>query len=185
MSQRQKIMLGVAAVLAVVAVVRYVTYDGAGGASGKDYEKRISQLEADGDVSGLAAEVDGTHLEAARMALAALGRIGTPEATAHIARALGGDKRPAVRTAAAAVIGRARVFREMDALLTAVAEDDELAVRVAADRAVSDIFGRKQVVDLKASKADRRAAVEQLRETWASHKEGIIRFYEAKRKQRR
>ena len=184
MSLRQKIMLGIAAVLAVAAVWRYVTYEDDGNPAGKDFEARISKLEHDGNVSGLAAEIADSQIEAARMALSALGRIGTPEATGHIGRAMTGKKDVKIRAAAAAVIGKSRAYREMDSLLTVMVNDEKSVVRLSAANAVNVIIGRRCPYDARASLDRRRADVDYIRQGWQAAKKQIIKYHEMKRKQR-
>ena len=184
MALRQKVMLGVAVVLAAVAVWRYMTYDSSADPGGSEYERRIRNLERAGDVAGLAAEIGNAQLAAAKMALAALGHIGTPEATAHVAKALAEADRKEVRSAAASVIGTTRAYSEMDALLTAMVSEKDLTVRRSAAGATWRIFGRRSQYNAEAPESERKADVDEVRAVWNKDKEHIIQFYTMKRKQR-
>ena len=184
MALREKILVGVAVVLAGVAVWLYVTPDSDDDPTDSAFERRIHRLERAGDVAGLAAELDNTHLAAAKMALWALGRIGTPEATAHVAKALAGAKRMGIRSAAATVIGSTHACNEVDALLTAMVQEKELSVRRSAAGAVWRILKRRCAYNAEATESERKADVDRVRADWNKDKEHVIQYYEMKRKQR-
>ena len=170
--------------LAVGAIWRWMTYEGAVDPKMGSDEARIRRLERAGDVAGLADEIAGAKLKVVRLALSALGRVGGDGAAGHIGKTLAGEKRPAVRAAAARVIGTARIYGQVDALLTAMVEDDELSVRTTAAEAMWRILLRRLQYDAEAPREDRKTAVGVIRADWEKDKEHIIEYYELKHKGR-
>lgn len=116
-------------------------------------EARILRFERDGDVGGLAAEIADPDLRMARMALAALRRIGGDEAIGQIAAAMG-DNRPEVRSAAAHNYGNCPPRSSAPVLAGLVRADPSPAVRATAGFAIGKLCAYRETDTLLAVMAD-------------------------------
>ena len=154
MSLRLKIMLGAAALLAVVAVWRWMTYEGNVDPDMGAEEAHILELERDGDLEGLNEVVaNSSKAKVARMALAAMGRIGGDEAAKYLTAAMTAS-RPEVRAAAAANYPQVRM-RSTAAPLAKLAREDEVAsVRATAVEAIGRMYAYDEMDTLLGAMAD-------------------------------
>ena len=174
--------------------------------------RRIEQYRREGNVDGLAKDLDSADTETARRAVQALGHLGK-KAVKHVERAVE-DPRPQVREAAAAALGRLN-DQSSSALLAEVAREDESAsVRASAVSALGRMYACEQVevlfdamekdddttvrrrayaayyrisgvgIDFRpdASLEARREVVEELRKLWPVIKPRVVQFRRRKRK---
>ena len=153
MSLRLKIMLGAAALLAAAAVWRWVTYDSGIDPDMDADEARILKLERDGDLEGLSAEASNPKVRVARLAMAALGRIGGAEAAEHLAGAMTA-KRPEVRAAAASAYAAAVKQSTAPPLARLIREDKTASVRATAASAVGRMYAYDEMDTLLSAMAN-------------------------------
>jgi HEAT repeat protein len=147
---RPALLVIAAIALTAAATWRVVTWWYAGAAD--PVVERVERMRAAGDAGGLGRTVAEADAEEARLALAALGRMGS-DAAAEIRSALA-DERPAVREMAALALGRAAARREAGRLADVAAEDESGTVRAAAVTALGDVKAYDQMETLIAALAD-------------------------------
>jgi len=128
---RIRILIAIAALLAVGVGVKYIFFSGPPADQGQDYARaKVEELARAEDVAGLARQIRTGDERMAKLAVAALGRMGEivrPE----IEKALA-DKRPAVREKAATAFAKVAPRQEASKLAVLIKQDESADVRAAA-----------------------------------------------------
>ena len=211
MTTKLKLLIATAAVLVAVLIWQLIS---GGGPAIDSIDARMEKLRQAGDVEGLAAEGRSSDILAARRAVETLGYLGPKAvehiepfladpraeirqraATAYakaadsnvappLAKVARTDTSPVVRAAAVTVLGQARVYGEMDTLLTAMNDEDVVVRRRAAD-AVTLILSLRHAYDPKGSSAQRLKAIAVIRQFWEPRKDFAGKYFEGARKRRK
>jgi HEAT repeat protein len=175
----------------------------AGCGGGDPAAERIDQLRREGNTNALSQETGNPDAKIGRLAVRALARLGkdaqpqmdkalkspSPEvreeaalayprvvkatsapALADVAKT---DRDPSVRAAAATALGHMRAVDEVEALLAAVEDPDQL-VSQRASEAIARIMGRRY--DFEGNPEERRAVIAEVRERWR-REAAVLRDY--------
>ena len=209
MSLRVRVLIGVALVLA--AVLGWRLLSGGEGLSDPDANVvRIERLKRKGDVAALAREASGSNVKVARLAVEALGHLGT-KATPHIesamqdsrpeirekaalalgraagvehsaplAKAAGSDPSARVRASAVTALGRMHAYTEMQTLLAAL-EDEDVDVRRRANAAIRRVLGVSFGFRANDPPEKRRRAIATIRRQWPQLKRYADSYYKSRR----
>ena len=151
--------LGALIALALLLVVGVVwRFSSAGGDAEADpIAARIQRHRQNGDAAALAREASSADVKVARLAIHALAGSG-PAGVPHIERAMR-DKRPRVREAAAAALGRAAGRDRSAPLAEAAGKDPAANVRATAAAALGRMRAYNEMETLMAVLEDRDRAV--------------------------
>ncbi len=174
------------------------------GCGGDPAAEHIEQLRREGDASGLARETENPDAKISLMAVRAMARLGKDarphiekvlkdprpeireEAALAYSRAVketsapalasvaATDRNPGVRAAAVTALGHMRAVDEIEALLAAVEDPDQL-VSQRASEAIARIMGRRY--DFGGTHEERGAAIAQVREHWRRGAAALREYY--------
>ncbi len=174
--------------------------------------RRIEQLRREGNVDGLAKELDNADTEMARRAVQALGhlgkkavkhveqRVGDPRSqvreaavtslgrlsdqssSALLAKAAREDESASVRASAVSALGKMYAYEQMEVLFDVMEEDDDTTVRRRAYAAYYRIAGVGMKFRADASLPARQEIVEELRSLWPVIKSRVIQYKQRRRK---
>jgi len=213
---RLVLLIGVAAILAAVVLWRLVWGGSGRGGEVDQAVRRITKLADKGDTDGLAREAAGSNEEVACIAVRAMGRVGPraipnieralqderprvretaatavsragdEKHTPVLAAVAAKDKSPHVRAAAVRSLGHMRAYNEMETLLTALADKDEI-VRRRANAAIEKIIGAGVSFNatVPPEEPKQKQAVDELRAMWRKMKDKTETFYKRRRQKKK
>ena len=118
---------------------------------------RIERYRREGNISALSGELDNADVEMARRAVQALGHL-AKDAVKHVERALR-DRRPRVREAAAAELGRLGDLNSAPLLAETVRNDKSANVRASAASALGRMYAHEQMEALLDAMGDSNTTV--------------------------
>ena len=116
-------------------------------------------------------------------AMIAVSKAGTEKDTPVIATAAIDDKSPEVRAAAVLSLGRMGAYTEIETLLRAMNDENEI-VRRRAEYAITEIIGAGVDFNPAAAEPERVRAIAELRTMWLSMKSKTEEFYQNRKRYR-